>query len=86
MNAMPALDPNPDMGRHRPSRRSIEMAGDPIKFGFVVSLNRPRSNLTGVSMLRTMLTTKQLEMLHETVPNASLIAFLVNPANPRADS
>jgi putative ABC transport system substrate-binding protein len=64
----------------------FEIAGDPIKFGFVASLNRPGSNLTGVTFLGTMMTTKQLEVLHETVPNAPLIAFLVNPANPRSDS
>jgi ABC-type uncharacterized transport system substrate-binding protein len=55
--------------------------GDPIKFGLVTSLNRPGQNVTGVASLGKILVAKQLEVLHELVPRADVIAFLVNPNN-----
>jgi len=59
---------------------------DPVQFGLVSSLNRPEGNVTGVAILTNTLAPKQLEMLHELVPTARLIAFLVNPKNPIADA
>src|SRR5262245_57732762 len=59
---------------------------DPIRFGLVASLNRPGGNATGVSFLVNVLTAKQLELLHEMVPRAKLIAFLANPINPNTES
>ena len=53
--------------------------GDPIKAGLVASLNRPGGNVTGVSFLTETLVTKQFEVLHQTVPSATLIGLLVNP-------
>ena len=55
--------------------------GDPIKFGLVNSLSRPGQNVTGVASLGKILVAKQLEMLHELVPQADVVAFLVNPNN-----
>jgi putative ABC transport system substrate-binding protein len=55
--------------------------GDPIKFGLVASLNRPERNVTGVASLGKMLVAKQFELLHEVVPEADAVAFLVNPNN-----
>ncbi len=55
--------------------------GDPIKFGLVTSLSRPGQNVTGVASLGKILVAKQLEVLHELVPRADVIAFLVNPNN-----
>jgi putative ABC transport system substrate-binding protein len=57
---------------------------DPIVYGLVASFNRPGGNVTGVSFLVNLLVAKQLELLHETVPNAAMIGVLVNPNNPNA--
>jgi len=55
---------------------------DPVKLGYVVQLNQPGGNATGVTFLSATLRTKQLELLHELVPNASMIGMLVNPKIP----
>jgi ABC-type uncharacterized transport system substrate-binding protein len=56
--------------------------GDPIGSGLVDSLARPGGNVTGPSSLLAEASRKQLALLHETVPAASLVAVLWNPANP----
>lgn len=56
---------------------------DPIGLGLAKSLGRPEGNITGVATLAPeFILTKQIELLHETVPKASRIAFLTNPGNP----
>jgi putative tryptophan/tyrosine transport system substrate-binding protein len=57
-------------------------AVDPVAVGLVASLNRPGSNLTGVTSLNIEVGPKRLELLHEVVPSATSMALLVNPTNP----
>jgi putative ABC transport system substrate-binding protein len=56
---------------------------DPVAAGLVASLNRPGGNVTGITSLNTVVISKRLEMLHELVPAARIIALLVNPATPK---
>jgi putative ABC transport system substrate-binding protein len=56
--------------------------GEPVADGLVASLARPGGNLTGFGMLLGELTPKLLELLSELVPQAKMIALLVNPNNP----
>jgi putative ABC transport system substrate-binding protein len=58
------------------------VGADPVELGFVESLGRPRSNMTGVSALAVGTVAKRLQIAHELVPAATEIAFLHNPNNP----
>jgi len=58
---------------------------DPVKLGLVVSLGRPRGNMTGVSQLSGLLLAKQMELLRELIPSIVTFSFLVNPNNPDAE-
>jgi hypothetical protein len=60
--------------------------GDPVMQGFVASLNRPGGNTTGVSFLTSASGTKRLELLRQLVPKTAVIAELVNPNLPQAES
>ena len=60
----------------------FEMASDPVRLGLVASLNRPGGNATGVTNTNVEIGPKRLQLLHELVPTASVIALLVNPTNP----
>jgi putative ABC transport system substrate-binding protein len=55
---------------------------DPVKYGFVTSLNRPSGNLTGVTQLNNEMEAKRVQLLHELTPSATTIAMLVNQTNP----
>ena len=63
----------------------FSMDGDPVKLGLVASLNRPGGNVTGAIVDIAGLEPKRLGLLHELLPKATTIAFLVNPDNPRAE-
>jgi putative ABC transport system substrate-binding protein len=62
------------------------VGGDPIALGLVVSLSRPGGNVTGVTPLNDDLGPKLLELLHELVPNATIVGYLVNPKNATSDA
>jgi putative ABC transport system substrate-binding protein len=61
-------------------------AADPVAEGLVPSLARPGGNITGVTNLGQELVQKQVEMLHQMVPKASVIAVLVNPSQSFAET
>jgi putative ABC transport system substrate-binding protein len=62
------------------------LGSDPVKVGLVASLNRPGGNITGMSFLANTLPAKVFDLLHETLPDATSVAFLINPANPNTES
>jgi putative tryptophan/tyrosine transport system substrate-binding protein len=58
--------------------------GDAVQIGLVANLGRPTANLTGVSLIVGPLSSKQFALLHELVPSAKTLAFLINPQNANA--
>ena len=59
--------------------------GDPVTEGLVPSLAQPGGNATGVTIFGTAAVAKRMQLLHEVVPHASVIGFLMNPTNPNGD-
>ncbi|HEU4638540.1 MAG TPA: ABC transporter substrate-binding protein, partial [Candidatus Binatia bacterium] len=57
----------------------MAFSGDPVGAGFVASLAQPGGNITGLSRLNVELSAKRLELLNETIPNATRVAVLYNP-------
>jgi putative tryptophan/tyrosine transport system substrate-binding protein len=57
----------------------FETGADPIQLGLVATLNRPGGNVTGVTQTNNEITPKRLQLLHELLPNARVMALLVNP-------
>jgi putative ABC transport system substrate-binding protein len=58
---------------------------DPVKFGFVRSLNRPGRNITGMSLYTSELHSKRVEVLDELVPAAGPLGMIINPKMPDTD-
>jgi ABC-type uncharacterized transport system substrate-binding protein len=57
---------------------------DPVKLGFVASLNRPGGNATGVSLLTAELMAKRVELARQIMPKDAPLAYLMNPPAPEA--
>lgn len=60
----------------------FSMGADPVGIGAVASLSKPGGNVTGITVLAGELISKRLQILHEIVPAAKTIAYLVNTTNP----
>jgi putative ABC transport system substrate-binding protein len=60
----------------------VDNMGDAVQAGFVASYAQPGGNVTGISALNPEMTAKQLALLKEIVPRATVVAALMNPANP----
>ena len=58
---------------------------DPIQSGLVSSISRPTGNVTGIAARFTLLGTKNLELVHELVPNVTVFGGLTNLTNPNAE-
>jgi putative ABC transport system substrate-binding protein len=63
----------------------FEVGVDPVEAGLVASFSRPGGNLTGITSVSIELTPKRVELLTDLVPQARVIALLVNPTNPATE-
>ena len=90
VNVIVALSGTPAARAAKASTATIPIVfvigNDPVQMGLVTSLNQPGSNITGVTTLAGEIGAKRLELLHEVVPEATVIALLVNPTNPAAET
>ena len=57
-----------------------------MQTGLVASLSRPGGNLTGVTQFNVEVGPKRLELARALVPTATIIAVVVNPANPNTET
>ena len=64
----------------------ISVGEDPVRYGLVASLNRPGGNITGVTSLLGALGAKQLGVLRDLMPKTGMLAMLVNPDDPWAET
>jgi len=60
------------------------IGGDPVKAGLVDSFSRPGGNITGVTLLTSLMEPKRLGLLRDLVPGVALIGVLINPDFPPA--
>jgi putative ABC transport system substrate-binding protein len=64
----------------------FRIGADPVALGLVASLRQPGGNVTGVTSLTVEVGPKRLEVMRELVPTATVLAFLVNPTSPFAET
>jgi len=63
----------------------VSFGGDPVKLGYVASLNKPGGNVTGVTVFSPDLEAKRLELMNEIVPRGATIGYLYDPNIDFAD-
>ncbi len=61
------------------------LGSDPVRNGLVASLSRPGANITGATFFSNLLSAKRLDLFHRLVPNAAVIAVLLNPKNANVE-
>jgi putative ABC transport system substrate-binding protein len=61
----------------------FSVGGDPVELGLVPNINRPGGNITGVTFFAKQLVQKQVGILHDLLPKASVLGVLINPNNWR---
>jgi putative ABC transport system substrate-binding protein len=61
------------------------VGSDPVSFGLVSSMSRPGGNATGITLMTGALSAKRLELMREIVPDASIVALLMNPTNQNVE-
>ena len=64
----------------------FSIGGDPVRVGLVASLSRPGGTITGVHYFQPDLGAKRLGLLHELLPQATVIGILVNPTFTDAEA
>jgi putative tryptophan/tyrosine transport system substrate-binding protein len=60
--------------------------GDPVAFGLVASLNRPGGNVTGITMISSLIVSKRIGLLHDLIPGIKTIAILMNSTSPNNEA
>jgi len=64
----------------------FDLGIDPVEFGLVASLNPPGGNATGITLMGVELAPKLVDLLHQLLPTAAIIAVLTNPTNANNDA
>jgi putative ABC transport system substrate-binding protein len=80
-------EPSPQIAKAATQTIPIVFAanGDPIGEGLVESLRRPGGNVTGITIFGSAAVTKRVQLMHELVPQAAIIAYLMNPDHPSGE-
>ena len=62
------------------------MGSDPVAFGLVASLNRPGSNVTGITLISDEIVSKRIELLRDLLSDAKMLGVLVNSTTPASEA